>query len=378
MAVLPLVSNAELAALARACELAERGAGSALPNPVVGCVLLSPDGEVIGEGFHERAGGPHAEAVALAAAGPRAAGATAVVTLEPCNHTGRTPPCSQALIDAGVARVIIAVRDPWPPAAGGADRLRAAGVQVIDLSSEADAPDSGPRTGSALPPIAAAVDAARDVNRVWLGSAANGRPFVTLKIAMSLDGRVAAPDGTSRWITSPASRADAHELRRRVDAIMVGIGTVLADDPQLTARGADGVASGRQPLRVVVDSNRRIPVTAKVFDDVAATLIATVERFGAGPDGRVDLHALLRQLHRDGRRHLLLEGGPRLAAAMLDQLLVDEVLIYLAPLLLGAGRAAVEGGALGTLSDAQHAELRDWRRLGPDIALRYRLRSTAP
>ncbi len=375
---------AELAAVARACELAARGAGSALPNPVVGCVLLSPGGDVVGEGFHERAGGPHAEIVALDAAGERARGATAVVTLEPCNHTGRTGPCSEALIAAGVARAVVAVRDPWLPAAGGIDRMRAAGLTVVDLAAEAptaasDAAVTGPsgpgasEPASSRPEIAAAVDAAEDVNRVWLTATRRQRPFVTLKMAVLIDGRVAAEDGTSQWISSPQSRAEVHHLRRAVDGIAVGIGTVLADDPQLTARDADGVVAGRQPLRVVVDSRGRTPAAARVLDDAAPTLLATVDRFGAGPDGRVDLAALLAQLYRDGRRHLLVEGGPHLAAAFLDADLVDEVLVYLAPILLGAGRSALEGGTVTTLADAHRAELREFRRLGPDVALRYRI-----
>lgn len=383
MTELPAPTDAELAGLDRACALAGRGAGSALPNPVVGCVLLSPGGDVVGEGFHERAGGPHAEVVALAAAGDRAAGATAVVTLEPCNHTGRTGPCSEALVAAGVARVIVPVRDPWPPAAGGVERLRAAGVTVLDLSGARAAPPATPAADSAVTgspaaggreaDVARAVDAAEDVNRVWLGATRHRRPFVTLKVALSIDGRVAAEDGTSQWISSPASRAEVHGLRRLVDGIAVGVGTVLADDPQLTARDAAGAVVGRQPLRVVVDSHGRTPATARVLDDAAPTLLATVERFGAGPDGRVDLAALLGQLYRDGRRHLLVEGGPHLAAAFLDARLVDEVLVYLAPVLLGAGRSALEGGAVRTLADAHRAELRELRRLGPDVVVRYRI-----
>jgi diaminohydroxyphosphoribosylaminopyrimidine deaminase/5-amino-6-(5-phosphoribosylamino)uracil reductase len=400
-------TDADLTAMRRACALAARGAGSALPNPVVGCVLLAPDGTVVGEGFHERAGGPHAEVVALRAAGERAAGATAVVSLEPCNHTGRTGPCSEALLAAGVARVGVAVRDPWVPAAGGIERLRAAGVPVVDLSQwagvavtgdPASAPaavpaaavaDLSPVTGDPGPTstavtggpatadarVRAVVAAAEDVNRVWLTAARRQRPFVTVKTAMSLDGRIAAEDGTSQWISSPSSRAEVHELRRRVDSIAVGVGTVLADDPQLTARDADGTVTGRQPLRVVVDSRGRTPAAARVLDDAAPSLLATVEEIGAGPDGRVDLAALLARLYRDGRRHLLVEGGPRLAAAFLDAHLADEVLIYLAPLLLGAGRSALEGGAVTTLADAHRAELRELRRLGPDVVLRYRMMS---
>lgn len=325
------LTPAEAAALERAVALAVLGAGSALPNPVVGCVLLGPDGAPVGQGFHQQAGGPHAEVIALQAAGALAAGATAVVTLEPCNHTGRTGPCSQALVAAGVARVVVAVRDPWPAAAGGIDALRSAGVDVLDL------------TGAADPVGVALVAAAADVNRVWLGAVARQRPFVTWKAGMTLDGRVAAADGGSRWITSAESRADVHALRARVDTMMVGIGTVLADDPQLTARGDDGRPLGRQPLRVVLDSAGRTPGGARVLDDAAETLVATAAEFGT-VDGRVDLAAVLASLYARGRRHVLLEGGPRLAAAALDAALVDEALIYLAPLLLGAGRAALDGG----------------------------------
>ena len=348
----------ELAALARAVELAGRGDGVALPNPVVGCVLLDPAGRIIGEGFHQVAGGPHAEVMALRAAGSRARGATAVVTLEPCNHTGRTGPCSIALIQAGVARVVVAVGDPWPAAAGGMETLRAAGVDVVDLSGTS------------------AAQASEEVNRVWLTAVRQRRPFVTLKTGQTVDGRVAAADGTSRWITSAESRADAHRLRSKVDTMMVGIGTVLADDPQLTARNAAGVATGRQPLRVVVDSAGRTPAGARVLDGVAPTLVASAAAF-AGADGRVDLFALLAELYRQGQRHVLLEGGPTLAAAMLDADLVDEVLVYQAPLLLGAGLPALAGGAVDTLADAHRLSLREVRQLGPDLRIRYAVERAA-
>jgi len=355
------VPAAELAAVHRAVEIAKAGAATALPNPVVGCLLLSATGEVVGEGFHERAGGPHAEVLALAAAGSRAGGATAVLTLEPCDHVGRTPPCSEALITAGVRRVVVAVRDPWPPAAGGIERLRAAGVDAIDLS-ELNTP---------VDAVLDAVDAAEDVNRVWLTATRHERPFVTWKAGMTIDGRVAAPDGTSRWITSAESRADVHRLRARVDTMMVGVGTILADDPRLTVRDGSGTPTGPQPLRVVIDSHGRTPSTAKVLDDAASTWVATADDAGADADGRVDLTAVLRRLYRQGRRHVLLEGGPRLAAAFFDAGLVDEALVYLAPTLLGAGRSAVDGGSVTTLSGGHHAQLRDVTRIGPDIRLRY-------
>ncbi len=343
------LTPAEDHALARAIELADRGAGTTLPNPVVGCVLLSPDGKIVGEGFHERAGGPHAEIVALAAAGKSARGSTAVVTLEPCNHIGRTGPCSLALIAAGVSKVIVAVQDPWPAAAGGIQTLRSAGVQVVDLSD------------SCSP--------AEDVNRVWLTATRRKRPFVTFKAGMTIDARVAAADGTSRWITSEQSRIDVHRLRSQVDTMMVGIGTVLADDPTLTARNADGRPMGKQPLRVVIDSRGRTPADAKVRNSAAETLIADAIQFGKG--SRVDVGAVLTELYRRDRRHVLLEGGPRLAGAMLDDGLVDEILLYLAPVVLGAGRSVVDGGKVTTLVEAHRAELRAVDRLGPDVRLRY-------
>ncbi len=348
----------ELGAAYRAVALAERGAGSVLPNPVVGCVLLDRAGEQVGEGFHRRAGEAHAEVIALAAARGCARGGTAVVTLEPCNHTGRTPPCSQTLIDAGVARVVVAVRDLWPTAAGGIERLRAAGVNVIDLT---DSPE---------PAAVQAVAAARDVNRVWLGAVLLGRPFVTFKAGMTMDGRVAAADGTSRWITSPESRADVHLLRSRVDTVLVGIGTVLADDPQLTARIPD---AERQPLRVVIDSNGRTPASARVLDDAAPTLVATAADFPDAQPGRVNLVAVLAELYERGKRHVLLEGGPRLAAAFLDAGLIDEVVLYVAPALLGAGITVLQGGAAATLAQAHRAQLRDVTRFGDDVRLRYAL-----
>ena len=343
------LTSTESWALGRAVELAAKGDGSVLPNPVVGCVLLSAAGEVVGEGFHARAGGPHAEVVALAEAGGAARGATAVVTLEPCNHTGRTGPCSQALISAGIAKVIVAVDDPWPPAAGGSETLRAAGVEVVSVAE----------VGSG----------AEDVNRIWLTATRRRRPFVTFKAGMTIDARVAAADGTSRWITSAESRSDVHRLRSRVDTMMVGIGTVLADDPQLTVRDERGNVAGEQPLRVIVDSTGRTPAAAKVRNTDAETFVATAADFGG--NDTVDLTALLAELYRRGRRHILLEGGPRLATAMLDGALVDEIVVYVAPLVLGAGRPAFDGGAVTTLEQAHRARLRTVDRLGPDVRLRY-------
>jgi len=277
-------------------------------NPRVGCVLLAPSGEVVGRGYHRGAGTPHAEVVALADAGPLAAGATAVVTLEPCRHTGRTGPCTQALLDAGVSVVVYGQPDPTDEAGGGGDVLRAAGIEVH---------------GGVL------ADEAESVNVEWTFAVRHGRPFVTWKCAVSLDGRVAGPDGGPTPITGAPARAEVHDLRSRVGAIVVGTGTVLTDDPQLTVRrsGEDMVAP---PLRVVAGS-RPIPDGARVLDDSAPTLL-TAER---------DPRALLADLYARGVRHALLEGGPTLAAAFLAATVVDRVEWFVAPVVLGAGPVAL-------------------------------------
>ncbi|MGW1061247.1 bifunctional diaminohydroxyphosphoribosylaminopyrimidine deaminase/5-amino-6-(5-phosphoribosylamino)uracil reductase RibD [Micromonospora rubida] len=336
-------------AMRRAIALAARGLGTASPNPVVGCVLLDPDGEVVGEGFHAYAGGPHAEIVALAQAGQRARGGTAVVTLEPCDHTGRTGPCSHALITAGVARVVVAVPDPDPVAAGGAATLRAAGVRV-EFGVRAAEAEAG--------------------NVAWLTSVRRGWPYVVWKFAATLDGRSAAADGTSMWITSEDARADVHALRGTVDAVIAGVGTVLADDPRLTVRNLrDGTLAIRQPLRVVVDSLGRTPAGARVRDGAAETWIATAAQVGADPDGRVDLPALLAELHRRGVRAALLEGGPSLAGAFLAAGLVDRVVGYVAPRLLGAGPTALAGAGVTTIADAIDLELTDVTQVGTDLRI---------
>ncbi|MEV5693262.1 bifunctional diaminohydroxyphosphoribosylaminopyrimidine deaminase/5-amino-6-(5-phosphoribosylamino)uracil reductase RibD [Micromonospora globbae] len=336
-------------AMRRAIELAARGLGTTSPNPVVGCVLLDAGGQVVGEGFHAYAGGPHAEIVALAQAGERARGGTAVVTLEPCDHTGRTGPCSLALIQAGVARVVIAVPDPNPVASGGAATLRSAGVRV-DLGVRASEAEAG--------------------NIAWLTSMRRGWPYVIWKYAATLDGRSAAADGTSMWITSEAARIDVHALRGTVDAVVVGVGTVLADDPRLTARNLrDGSLAIRQPLRVVVDSEGRTPADARVRDGAARTWIATAAEVGAGPDGRVDLPALLAELHQRGVRAVLLEGGPRLAGAFLAAGMVDKVVGYVAPRLLGAGPAALVDAGVTTIAEAIDLEVVDVTQIGPDLRI---------
>jgi diaminohydroxyphosphoribosylaminopyrimidine deaminase/5-amino-6-(5-phosphoribosylamino)uracil reductase len=381
----------ELAAMDRAISLAVLGLGRTSPNPSVGAVIIGPDGDIVGSGHTEPAGGPHAEVMALREAGARAEGGTAVVTLEPCNHTGRTGPCAEALIDAGIARVVIAIRDPNPVAAGGIERLRSAGLDV----------ESGVRAAEA-----------RHALRYWLTAIDRQRPYVIWKYAATLDGRSAAADGSSRWITSPEARAEVHALRATVDAVIAGVDTVLADDPALTVRpspdheklilelfgrhavdvttnsrinieansridteansridtGAAGGGGG--PLRVIVDSRGRTPEGARVRTDQAAeTWVATAAEVGADPDGRVDLVALLDRLYRRGVRSALLEGGPRLAGAFLRAGLVDEVVAYVAPKLLGAGPAALGPAGIAHIDEALNLEVRDVTRIGPDIRL---------
>jgi diaminohydroxyphosphoribosylaminopyrimidine deaminase/5-amino-6-(5-phosphoribosylamino)uracil reductase len=331
------ITEAEQAAMHRALALAETVRGRTSPNPAVGAVVLAADETLAGEGVTAPAGGPHAEVVALAAAGDAARGGTAVVTLEPCAHTGRTGPCADALIEAGVAKVIYALDDPNPVATGGATRLREAGVQVI-----------------------AGIDAiaARDgALRPWLHAAQTGRPFVTWKYAATLDGRVAAADLSARWISSIASRADSHAFRAIVDAIVVGSGTVLADDPQLTVRDADDKLSDHQPLRVVLDRRHRTPQSARVLDNAAETVVldTAVPRFA------------LKALYDRGVRHVLLEGGPTLAGAFVEARCVDEVIAYLAPTLLGAGPAALGDAGIGTIGEAVTLDVDTVTRVGEDV-----------
>jgi diaminohydroxyphosphoribosylaminopyrimidine deaminase/5-amino-6-(5-phosphoribosylamino)uracil reductase len=344
-----VVSEAEYQAMGRAIELAARGLGTTSPNPVVGCVLLDAEGTVVGEGFHAYAGGPHAEIVALCQAGERARGGTAVVTLEPCDHTGRTGPCTEALISAGVARVVVAVPDPNPVASGGARTLRSAGIQVETGVRRAEA-EAG--------------------NIAWLTAVRRERPYLIWKFAATLDGRSAAADGSSMWITSESARTDVHKLRGTADAIIVGVGTVLADDPRLTVRNlTDGTLAIRQPLRVVVDSAGRTPADARVRDRAAPTWVATVAEVGAGPDGRVALPALLAELYRRGVRAALLEGGPRLAGAFLAAGLVDKVVGYVAPKLLGAGPAALLDAGVETIADAIDLDVVEVVQIGADLRI---------
>lgn len=318
----------------RALELSRTVLGTTSPNPPVGAVILDAHREIVGEGATQPPGGPHAEIVALEQAAGR--GRTAVVTLEPCHHIGRTGPCSEALLDAGIAEVVIACAEPTDLAHGGVQALRDAGVEVVTGLLEDEVADG---------PLAA-----------WLHRQRTGRPFVTWKYAASLDGRSAAPDGSSRWITGPEARADVHRLRRQVDAVIVGIGTVLADDPELTTRPDPG----HQPLRVVLDRQDRTPADAKVRDDQAPSWIVTGDR---------DLPAVLKELADRDVVSVLLEGGPTLAGAFLRENLVDRVVGYIAPALLGAGPSALLDAGVGTIDDAIRLQLTDVTRLGSDVRI---------
>ncbi|MFN9154768.1 MAG: bifunctional diaminohydroxyphosphoribosylaminopyrimidine deaminase/5-amino-6-(5-phosphoribosylamino)uracil reductase RibD [bacterium] len=357
--------GADDAWMARALELAARGLYTATPNPRVGCVLVR-DGRVIGEGFHAVAGGPHAEAVALAAAaaaGQDPRGATAYVTLEPCSHFGRTPPCAEALVAAGIERVVAAMEDPNPKVAGrGFARLRAAGIDVM----------SGVRAAEAL-----------DLNVGFVSRMTRGRPWVRLKVAASLDGRTALSNRVSQWITGEAARADGHRWRARACAVLTGIGTVREDDPQLTVRA---IETPRQPLPVVVDSGLQLAPAARLLAGGRALVFAAVDdpiarvalqARGAevvlcpNAAGKVDLPAMLLELGRRGINEVLVETGTRLNGSLLREGCVDELLAYLAPSLLGERALGMfDLPAMDEL--AQRAALRftDVARVGDDLRLR--------
>lgn len=320
------------AAMSRALALAANGPAGV--NPQVGCVLLDPDGVIVAEGWHRGAGTPHAEIDALSKV-VATAGLTAVVTLEPCNHTGRTGPCSVALIEAGVARVVYSVSDPGHVSGGGSRRLREAGVEVI-------------------PGVLA--DDVTEFLRPWLIATSLGRPFVTVKWAASLDGRAAAADGSSQWITGTASRQRVHEQRAQADAILVGTGTVLADDPSLTARGDAGELLEHQPLPVVI-GERPVPGDAKLWEHPRG-LVET---------GTRNLEEVLTWLFEQGIRRAYVEGGPTLASAFIAAGLVDEYLVYLGPMLLGGPRVAVGEIGVGGISDARHLSITSIERLGDDL-----------
>jgi len=363
-----MASQAELDAVRAAVALSAAALGRTSPNPPVGALVLDRAGAVVGQGGTSPAGEAHAEVAALAEAGERARGGTLVVTLEPCRHTGRTGPCTSAVLDAGVARVVTACTDPTTEAGGGATLLREAGVDVETgvLADEV-----------ALGPLEA-----------WLTSRRLGRPFVTWKYAATLDGRSAAADGSSRWITGDLARADVHRQRSEADAVVAGVGTVLADDPLLDARPVGGAAGPVQPLRVVVDSSGRTPLSARALAGPAPAVVAmragdAVRDPGyprtlalpTGPDGHVDLRALLDRL---GTEHdvvsVLLEGGPTLAGAFVAAGLVDRVVGYVAPVLLGDGPSALVGAGVGTISAAHRLRLDEVVRVGDDVRLTLRPR----
>jgi diaminohydroxyphosphoribosylaminopyrimidine deaminase/5-amino-6-(5-phosphoribosylamino)uracil reductase len=338
------VSETERAALRRALDAARRGPRGV--NPQVGAVILSPAGDLIAEGWHRGAGTPHAEVDALSQLQPgQAQGATAIVTLEPCNHTGRTGPCSQALIDAGVARVVYALADPNPRAAGGAERLRGAGVDVDGPSAIGE--DER--------------DAAESLLHDWTAVQRLGRPYVTVKWAQSLDGRAAAADGTSKWITGPAARVDVGRRRSSADAIVAGTGTVLADDPALTARDASGALLANQPIPVIVGT-REVPADAQVRRHPHPLL-----QFGGG------LSAVLEDLRERGIQRVFVEGGPTLASAFLREGLADEVLVYIAPKLIGRGDdgdfPVVGDIGVTTMTDVRPLRITSVERLGDDLLI---------
>ena len=356
-----MTSNPEQASLwmARALKLAGRGLTTTQPNPRVGCVIVR-DGDVVGEGFHERAGEPHAEVHALRTAGDRARDAEVFVTLEPCCHFGRTPPCADALVAAGVRKVWLAMLDPNPKVAGqGAARLREAGIEVEVGLMQA---------------------AAQQLNRGFVSRMKRGRPWVTLKLAASLDGRTAMASGESKWITSEAARADVHRLRAQAGAVLTSSATVLADDPALTVRLPE---ARRQPDRIVLDAHGRVSATAQVWAEGARRILLTsaqgqssvplgVEVSRLEPQGGTyfPLSTALAELGRLQINELLVECGPTLAGLMLQAEAVDELVLYLAPSLLGErGRPLAVLPGLETLSQRLNFEWREVRAVGPDLRL---------
>ena len=336
-------SSAEQALMRHALSLAAHGPVTG-GNPQVGCVLVDASGAIVAEGWHRGAGTPHAEVDALSKI-PDATGLTAIVTLEPCNHTGRTGPCSAALIAAGVARVVYAVSDPGAHSSGGADRLREAGVEV----------EQGV--------LAAEVEA---FIHPWLVATRRGTPWVTLKWASSLDGRAAAADGTSQWITGTAARQRVHEQRADSDAILVGTGTVIADDPSLTARGDAGELMPHQPVPVVV-GERPVPPAAKLRSHPAG-LIETHSR---------NLEQILAGLFGRGIRRVFVEGGPAVASALIAASLVDEYLVYLAPTLLGGPKTAIGDIGVATIGEQRKLSIIQIEQLGDDILLVARVSTSS-
>ena len=367
-----MFSASDHALMARALRLAEHGLATTQPNPRVGCVIAHGD-EIVGEGWHQRAGGPHAEIFALQAAGERARGATAYVTLEPCGKHGRTPPCADALIAAGIARVVIASEDAFQRGGGALDRLGAAGVTI----------ESGLMRESA-----------RELNRGFFSRIEHGRPWVRIKLATTLDGRTALAGGESKWITGEAARADVQRWRARSSAILTGSGTARADDPHLTVRSRDAIAQADvapvEPLRVVLDSRLSIPAGAHVLDGSAPTLLIHASDVHAGEQpvlvecaavemrhGRLDLPGVMALLAARGVNELQVEAGPTLCGALFEQNLVDEWLLYIAPTLLGdSAMPLVALAPLAAMAARPQFSVVDRRQIGEDTRLLLRPAAT--
>ncbi len=360
--------------MARALQMATLGQYSTAPNPAVGCVLLDATGKAVGEGWHRRAGEPHAEVHALTAAAGRARSGTAYVTLEPCSHQGRTPPCADALIAAGLSRVVAAMQDPNGRVAGsGLRRLNEAGIGTAVGLLERDA---------------------RELNRGFVSRMTSGRPWVTVKLGASVDGRTALADGSSQWITSDQARADVQRLRARASAILTGIGTALADDPALTVRDITLDLHGREPLRVVLDSRGRLSSTSTLATDGKPTLVFTaaaaasamqstlnpslehlrIESLNVDAAGRIDLAAALRRLAELECNEVLVEAGPQLAGSFVASGCVDEIVLYVAPTVLGdtARPAFALPQPLASLAERARFRFHDVRSVGPDLRLTLR------
>ena len=332
-----------IVAMQRAIALSEKGLGKTAPNPIVGAVIIDATGKIIAEGFHDRMHSEdHAEVVAISAAGNQTQGATIVVTLEPCNHIGKTGPCTQAIIDSGISTVVFAVSDPNSIASGGAAKLRAAGITVVEGVLEEEAALS---------------------NRAWLMKIKKNRPFFTWKVAATLDGKVAATDGTSKWISNTTSRADVQILRRQSDAILVGTNTVIVDNPHLIPRG-DFADYTHNPIRIIC-GEQELPSDSLVFDDAARTEVIKSK----------NLDLLVEKLNELGVNQVFVEAGPTLASAMLDHCLMDELVIYQAPSLLGSGKAFFNFGQETTIENQLRIDHISTQVLAGDVKSIYRIRN---
>lgn len=352
----------------QALALASLGTFSTSPNPRVGCVLVK-DGALVGSGWHQQAGGDHAEVMALKEAGTSAQGATAYITLEPCNHHGRTPPCSEALVKAGIARAVVAIQDPDPRTAGmGIARLTEAGIDVC---------------------LGVGADPARELNIGFIYRQQTGRPWLRLKLAASLDGRATGPDDRSQWITSEQARADGHKWRARACAVLTGINTILADDPLLTARLDHSKQPIKQPIRVILDSHGKVPKHAKIFQcETPVWVVSTAQRpnwfdavssdgfqwhqLDADPYGRVDLKGLVHWLGLRELNEVHIEAGPTLSGAFLAGAFINEVLLYQAPTFLGEGKPMVALPEIKRFDQRMRMNCVDVRQVGPDQCLRLR------